>query len=66
MEAVKTFAEIEDTISDLVSGIVFVSPTVVVYEADTLAIAEACVARLHNFSAQVILKNDRWFVSVLL
>ena len=64
MQSLKTFAEVEERVSDLVSAIVYVSPNHVIYEAESLDKANEAAIELKDFDAYTISKDSRWFVSV--
>jgi len=64
MQPIKTFSFIEEQISDLVSALVFASPSKVIYETESEAIAARCASLLEDQSTTVFSSSDRHFISI--
>lgn len=64
MQALKVLSSIEEQISDLVSALVFASPSKVIYETESEAIAARCASLLEDQSTTVFSRSDRHFISI--
>ncbi len=64
MQALKVLSSIEEKISDLVSALVFASPSKVIYETESEAIAARCASLLEDQSTTVFSRSDRHFISI--
>ena len=64
MQAIKNFSFIEEHISDLVSALVFVSHSKIIYETESEAIASRCASLLKDLSTTVFSRNGRHFISI--
>ena len=64
MQAIKTLSFIEEQISDLVSALVFASPSRVIYETESAAIAARCASLLEDLSTTVFSNNNRHFLAI--
>lgn len=64
MQAIKVLSSIEEQISDLVSALVFASPSKVIYETESEAIAARCASLLEDQSTTVFSSSNRHFISI--
>lgn len=64
MQSLKVLSSIEERISDLVSALVFASPSRIIYETESEANAARCASRLEDQSTTVFTSSNRHFVSV--
>lgn len=64
MQAIKVLSSIEEQISDLVSALVFASPSKVIYETESEAIAARCASLLEDQSTTVFSSSGRHFISI--
>ena len=64
MQALKSLSIIQDQISDLVIALVFASPSKVIYETETEAIAARCASLLKDLSTTVFSSSNRHFIAI--
>lgn len=64
MQAIKTLSIIQDQISDLVIALVFASPSKLIYETESEAIAAKVASILKDQSTTVYTSSNRHFIAI--